>query len=188
MATRNFRVRIVEGPIASLATGAPFPAVADVEIFEAIERVVTLRLRVRDGRPVLIRLTVGPWPSSPTFTEMTERDAPELTATEIHALPVEELVTAAIRQVALTVAASTPAPHAYDGRAAADAAVESRRRRIMTDTTLRQVAEIARRASAKPDAVAAIRREMHTSARSAYRWLGLAEERGYIPPPTEEDT
>lgn len=170
----------IEGPVLPLSTGAPWPAAATVRAFIDEDRVVTLRFRVRDGRPVLIGLAVGSHePVSPAFAEALERDAPEVTPSVVRSIPVAELTKQAVRAVALSVAAATRAGFRYDGAVAAEQAEQAaRRNRAMTRTHLSEVAQIA--AAYPDDPIGEICRQMFTSRRSAYRWVSVARKRGLL--------
>jgi hypothetical protein len=168
----------IDGPVLPLATGAPFPQAATVRAYISDDRLVTLRLRVRAGRPALVGLTIGTHDRGPKWAPSLERDAPEVTAAEVRALAVDRLVSSAVRAVALAVADATPAPFRYDGEAAATAALGSRRRRAMTEALLREGAAIAQ---AYPEtAIAEVRRQLYCSERTAYRWISEARGRGLL--------
>ena len=169
----------VRGAFVPLDTGSLFPIEADVQVYdpEMPENVIVLGLRIVDGRPALVHFAVSPvggWDG-----------APEITATAIHGLPVDELVSEAVRFVAMRVAASAPAAFRGDPSKEGALAVQSRRRRrVMTDELLSEVARVATENPSAP--TRAVADQLHCSYRTAGRWVALAHERDLLAPTRQE--
>jgi len=163
----------VEGPLRPLRTGAMFPEAADVRFYymPKVASYVVFDLRTIDERPVLVGIS-----------GFDVEDRPrELTAAEIHALPVESLTVLAVRTVAACVASGAPAPFARDPSTEGAAAVQARRRHAMTDELLREVAAIVNDEENSRAPTQAVKEHKHCSYRTAARWVAAARERGFLP-------
>lgn len=106
---------------------------------------------------------------------------PEITASAIHALPLESIVERVVHDCAQWAARTVGRA---DADAAASAAMHQRRRHAITDDLLRQVSEIAR---SHPDApTIAVSAALPTSRRNASRLIAEARRRGFFDEPTEQ--
>lgn len=159
----------VEGTARPLAAGPMFPSEATVHFIEAAtDLFVAVTLRTVDRRPVLSRLEVRP------VNPNTNR---ELTAGFIHELPLGQLVDRAVRAVGASFADEQAGVGMGDPKRQGDAAVASRRRRVMNDDLLREVAEVvASDTYGRPRE--AVREHFHVSLRTASRWIAEAKQRG----------
>ncbi len=168
-----YGLRNLQGPIRPLHAGGPaFPAACDVWFVDREDggRRLTLSLRVIDGRPALVGLSVGPF--APTIVR-------EWTARDIHELPTDTLVDDAAAYIAANVADQRYEGHG-DPDAEGVAAVRVRRQRHpMTDDLLREVASVVT-ADRRGEPRRAVRNHFHTSERTASRWIALAKERGFM--------
>lgn len=168
-----YSVTNIEGPGRPLYPGGPmFPAAADVTFVDMRneEVGVTLKLRVIEGRPALVGVVVGP--ILPTIVH-------EISATDIHSLPIDELTDRAIFRAGGDFADSRTGAGHEDPSTEGTASVRTRRRHAMSDELLREVAEVVR-AETRGEPRQAVRRHFHTSERTASRWIAAARERGFI--------
>ena len=163
----------IEGPIKPLSPGgAMFPESAIVQVLIADELVVTLRLRPIDGRPALVGVGFGPlgdWTTSE-----------EISATDVHRVPVDDLVQDAVRAVAVNVAQAAPVPFRTDPAEAGTAALRVRRRRTMTDSLLSEVATIVLDDRNRDAPTRAVSEQLYCSYRTAGRWVAEARVRGLL--------
>jgi len=135
----------------------------------------TMTLAVENARPVLTRLII----ERPREQDGLPRPGSEITATQLHAMPLESVLQTAISQAAAWAAGWGP-----DAGTAADSALRLRKRRAITDDLLRQVSEIVR---SNPDTpTQAVRDSLHTSYRNASRWVSEARRRGFLDDQPEE--
>jgi hypothetical protein len=172
--SRAFVITDVRGAYIPLETDALFPIEADVDIYDDVlpESVITLGFRILDGRPALVNFSVRPL--------VNWSEGPEITPTSIRSLPVEELASEAVRYVAMSVAAGAPAAFRRDAKKEGDRAVQARRRRrVMSDDLLADVARVATENPTAP--TKAVADQLHCSYRTAGRWVALARERGLLP-------
>jgi hypothetical protein len=155
-----------------------FPKAASVFVYDIDDDsiVIKLRLQIVDdrlegaewaGAPVLVGVSIGP-----------NGNPREITATEFHKLPIEKLVTSAVRAVAMGFAHPL-APLGADAATAGAAATRARRRRSMTSNLL---ADVARVVTQNPDApTQAVADELYCSYRTAGRWVAAARSAGVLP-------
>ena len=168
----------VAGVARPLSTGAMFPTVATVQAYEEgnPSTEITLRLRVLEGRPVLVGISVG---SDAEIDRLF--DGPEIVELDgeyLRRLPFDELVMTATKAVARAFAAAAPAPYRRDPATEGDVAVRARGRRVMTDDLLVDVALIVK---AHPEApTRAVHEQMGCSYRTAGRWVAEARARGHL--------
>lgn len=170
----TFTVDVVKGDFRPLHTGALFPDETLVHAWDDDhnDTVIFMRLRVVDGRPVLIEFGVR---QNGDFDPVVE-----LQARYIHSLAIDELVTEAIRSVGVTVAGALIHQRPSDPATEGDLAVRSRKRRLMTEALLSEVAQVVRD---NPDApIKAVQETMFCSYRTAGRWVAAARDALLIPP------
>jgi hypothetical protein len=146
-----------------------FPEAADVKVYDLSDTstVLTLRLRVLDGRPVLVGLEIG-----------ANGPQRELVAGDVR-LPIRELTEAAVRAVAVEIADAAPHPFRRDPGPEGEAALLARRRRAMTDDLLLKVAQVVRDNPDRP--TQQVSEQLNCSYRTAGRWVAAARERGHLP-------
>ena len=166
----------VAGVARPLSTGAMFPTVATVQAYEEgnPSTEITLRLRVMEGRPVLVGISVGPDAEIDRLFDGPE--IVELDGEYLRRLPFDELVMTATKAVARAFAAAAPAPYRRDPATEGDVAVRARGRRVMTDDLLADVVLIVK---AHPEApTRAVHEQMGCSYRTAGRWVAEARSAG----------
>jgi len=150
------------GPMSRLPDGSPFPEWLEVGATVDGEVGISLRLVLENGTPVLDRIEMA----------RPHGAGKPLTASRIHAVPVDGVV-----QKAITLAAD----HfrgSEDSAGTADL-LRAHGRRSITDELLREVASVvAKDTRGKPNL--AVQTEMHTSSRNATRWIKAAKERGFL--------
>ncbi len=178
---RAFVTTNVEGPVRPLSTGALFPSGIDVLIYpmsagragvladERNNKVLTLHLRAIDGQPVLVGISASNLDGSPR----------ELSAAELHMLPVKALTEGAVRAAAATTAAAVPHPYERDPIVEGQSAVNARRRHVLTDELLQEVASVVK-SDTRGEPRQAVRKHFSTSLRTASRWLAAARDRGFL--------
>lgn len=152
-----------------LTDGSQFPS-----WFEARATVddvpVTLTIHVENGRPVLTSLTV----------DRPRHSTGDLEASTVHKLPVGQLVRAAVEQGGYLMERTGHAG------ASGASALRARGRRSITDDLLREVAAVVQDDPlGEPNQ--AVQRQLHTSSRTASRWIAAAKRRGFLSDTSEED-
>lgn len=160
-----YQVANLEGAIRRLPGGDLFPDGAEVLAYEVddqdLDLMVTIRLRVKDGVPILTGLAVGQSPGT---------SAPvEIGPTAIASLPVRELTAGAAQAVRATVARARDEPRGR-GR---------RTRRPITDDLLTEVARVVTAHPGVP--MKTVAKELGCSERTAWRWVAEARRRGLLP-------
>lgn len=148
-----------------------FPESADVLFVDRDDNriLVTVSLRVIEGRPVLVGAAIGP---------IHPRVARELKAAEVR-LPIEELTDLAVRAVAASFADERAGPGRGNPVAQAEAAVRARQRHAMTDSLLREVAEVVK-SDTRGEPRQAVKNHFPTSLRTASRWIAAAKAQGFL--------
>jgi hypothetical protein len=182
-------------PLTQLDDGTWFPQSVEAFAFlsgSTAERpVLGVVLEVEDGRVVLSRFSIerqrttgpGSWPDG-------ESRGPEVTPSFIHGLNVRAIIEQVIRRVAETSLAWTrldqPMPRVTsdEARAVGDRVLATRQYRPVDMGLLRQVADIVTVNTYNPRKQVA--EELHTSERTASRWIAEARRRGFVT--QEEET
>jgi hypothetical protein len=163
-----------EGPLVQLSNGTSFPSQLTVGVEVGDGQLLTLTLQVEGGRPVLTRCLVERAP-----------EAVPLSASALHDLPLGEIVDRVVESIgAFTYMRAQQG--AQEGefawsdfwRAGAGAS-SSLRGRPVGDEALAVVAEIVQANTFNPRKE--ISKRLHVSARTASRWIRLAQDRGLIP-------
>ncbi len=180
-------------PLTQLDDGTWFPERVEAFAFFRGSKqrpVLGLVLEIEEGRVVLSRFSVerqrttgpGSWPDGQSV-------GPEVTASFIHGLNVGAVLEVVVRRVATSSLAFTrldqPAPRvtAEEAHAVGDRVLATRQYRRVDVGLLRQVADIASVNAYNPRRQVA--EELHTSERTASRWIAEARRRGLI---TEEES
>lgn len=176
MAEKTYWTQVtnVEGPSRPLASGAMFPARADVLIYDADDEATRVRLSLRsiDGRPVLVGAAVEPAHAGV---------AQELSATALRELPLNKLTEIAVKAAAAPFADERSGPGRGDPEREGVLATRARRRRGMSDEELEEVARVMRENPGNP--TLAVFEQLAAPAffsyRTAARWVAEAKKRGF---------
>jgi hypothetical protein len=170
-----------EATRAVLSSGMPFPSPVTVRAKLPDRPELELRLEVRDGEVALTRLTVHARETDRGISTSVLKDLPlkaviyEVTQRVATMYVAFEEVSLALEQPGRRYAYLEP----KDGRfGVRDDALGVRRRRLITDDLLREVAEAAQSDPVRPNE--AVRKAMHTSVRTASRWITEAKKRGFL--------
>lgn len=113
-----------------LSTGPLFPKEVDVYVVERDRGLqVKLRLGVQDGRPIVLGISVDRQSAGPGAGYVRN----EITASDVHQLPLDDEIASAVRAVAMMVADADNSYATDTGAAAGVGALHARRRRAITD-------------------------------------------------------
>jgi hypothetical protein len=158
--------------LVELSDGTSFPAAITATVIpQGLSPFVEVSLEVQEGRPVLTR-----------FAVVRRGPAARVTASDVHDLNVGEIVDDVIRTLAAMAQADpnevVMGQALRDEEAAERAAALSKNRRPVTDSQLRQAANIAHHNPLDPRKQVAA--QLYTSERTASRWLAEARKRGFL--------
>ena len=157
------------GEAGELSGGDQFPMWAEVTFYltaSPYSPTVEVRVELEDGEPVLARLAFQrPSPPWPALDPMT-----------IRRFPAGRLFEDCVSLLALAVARKAADREEVEERARRTV----RRRRVISDELLKEVADHARANPRAP--TTEVKERMFTSHRNATRWLGLARKRGLLEP------
>jgi hypothetical protein len=161
--------------VAPLVDGTPFLDGVRVSLSESGKPNLTLKLSVEDGQPVLDSLLIERLPGP----NADRHGGPKITASDVHKIALESIVRDAIRSVAASLAITDwSETDQSTAAAAAEAAIRTRRRRVLDDAFLNSVAKVAMDNPDRP--TRAVAEELFTSHRTATRWIGEARRRGFM--------
>lgn len=192
----NLSYGVLYGPfdddsLAVLTDGSPFLRRSFVQVrpvgpgTDGSEPAIEIEIVVEHGSPVVAGFAVR---------RSGVPDARPVAAGDVYDLPVASIIEEAIASAAsasfrlaatngdLESAAAWTAEARESAKLAGDRVTAQRRRRvIMTDDLLREVAAIVSTDKTRAPTIA-VKNRKHVSHRTATRWIGQAREAGYLPP------